>query len=110
MRDERRRRRQRIHQKNNRSNRSILMAVLGGLSIGAYLLIAYRAACLEGDSPHIMGAIAVFCMFLSLGSLYQGAREFRIKTYTRSSRLPGLLLPLLASLLWLGTYILGLLS
>nr|WP_288976760.1 hypothetical protein [uncultured Shuttleworthia sp.] len=109
MRDERRRRRQRMHKK-NRSNLAILMAVLASLSIAAYLFMAYQAAVSGGDTPNLMGAAAVLFMILSLICLYYGGREFRLGTYSRSSRLPGLLLPLVASFLWLGTYILGILS
>lgn len=110
MRDERRRRRQRMDQKKNRSGLAILMAVLASLSITVYLFMAYTAARLGGDTPNIMGAAAVLFMIFSLVTFYYGIREFRIKTYRRSSRLPGLLLPLFASVLWLGTYILGILS
>ena len=106
----RRRRRQYSELAKPVSITSYIGAGLAGISILCFAATIFLSVSSAGNTGHFMGGISVLCMLLSAVCLWIGIRQFKMTVYRKNSRLVGLCIPLVATLLWLALYGIGMVA
>ncbi len=92
------------------STRAIIICIL---SVAAMLYFVYAvrvSADTAGEAGLLTCGIGLVLMVISLLLCTEGFRIFREPIYSRASRVAGFVPALLAALLWISTWLLGLLA
>lgn len=92
-----------------KSGKAIAAGIVSAVSLGFYALAVFLTAQNEGESGNVLSGIAVMAMVFAIICAFTGVREWHDKTRTVLSRLFGVTFPMLAVVVFVGTYLFGVL-
>ena len=106
---DRRRRRRYGESRRPNSVRSMVVAGVSAVSILIYIVFLLISVGSKGDTPNVLGGLAMLDMLIAFVCLFLGIKDFRDDSYNTTTRMIGLVLSILATLAWLVLYVAGML-
>ena len=104
-----RRNNRRYREKKPLSTESVIVAVVGGVSILLYLFMLLFVAGSEGTVANVFGGVSVLVMIASIVALVRGIRISKNDNFDKVSRVLGVIVPALGTASWVILYIIGIL-
>lgn len=101
------RRKRRYTEKKPLSTGSIVEAVVALISIVMLVVLLFLIALSDGKGENLYGGLAVLGMLAALISLIRGYKLRKNENFEKISRLLGVIVPLIATVLWVLIYIIG---
>lgn len=100
-------RKRRYMEKKPLSTGSVVEAVVALISIVLLVVLLFVMAWSEGKGQNLYGGLAVLGMLAALISLIRGYKHCKNENFEKISRLLGVIVPLIATILWMLVYIIG---
>lgn len=101
------RRRRRAEAKRPKSQQSLTTAAVGGVILLIYIALLAMTIGGSSESAKWMAGIGVISMLVSAVAFGKSIAPFRDQSFDALTRWMGLILPLVAFVLWLWTYFAG---
>lgn len=103
-----RRRRMASEANKNASNTSLTVAGISAVSIIFFAITVVYAIRSQGTVPNIFGAVGMILFIAAIICLVLGQSRYKMKNYNAWSRILGLVVPIIAVVLWGLLYLIGL--
>ncbi len=104
---DRRRRRRYGEAKRPMSRGSLIAAGVSAASIFIYIVFLSVAVSMDGNTQNMLGGAAVLAMISAIVSLLYGTRNYKDDSSNMGSRVAGVVVPGIASALWVIVYVIG---